>query len=62
MVLNFHGNQIFMDFVRFLIHKVLCFRYNICSAWFLDISIILSTCFPAEYFFVFYAVCSIREY
>ena len=38
-----------MDFVRFLIleglYKYLacCFRHNICSTWFLDISI--STCF-----------------
>ena len=45
MVVNFRGDQIFVDFVRFLIHEVLyawCLRYNICSAWFLDIRI--STC------------------
>ena len=42
------GDQIFRDFVRFLsmiIYEVLytcCLRYNICSAWFLDIRI--STC------------------
>ena len=44
MVVNFCGNQIFMDFIRFLINKVSyawCLRY-ICSAWFLDIRI--STC------------------
>ena len=35
-----------MDFVRFLIHEDLCaclawcFRYSICSAWFLDIRIL----------------------
>ena len=45
----FHGDQIFMDFIRFLIHDNLwslytwCLRYNICSSWFLDIRI--STCF-----------------
>ena len=46
MVVNFRGDQIFVDTVRFLIHEVLyarCLRYNICSAWFLDIRI--STCF-----------------
>ena len=43
-----HGDQIFMDFVNFLstiIYEVLymwCLRYNICSAWFLDVGI--STC------------------
>ena len=42
------GIKIFMDFVEFLIqevHEVLhtwCSRYNICSAWFVDIRI--STC------------------
>ena len=45
----FHGDQIFVDFVSFLsmiIYEVLhtwCLRYNICSAWFLDIRI--STCY-----------------
>ena len=45
----FHGEQIFVDFVSFLsmiIYEVLytwCLRYNICSAWFLDIRV--STCF-----------------
>ena len=42
MVVNIRGNQIFMDFVRFLIHKVSyawCLRH-ICSAWFLDIRIL----------------------
>ena len=49
MVFNFHGDQIFMDFVRFLIHDnyeikyAWCLRYNIFSTWFLDIRI--STCF-----------------
>ena len=44
----FRGYQIFLDFVSFLsmiINEVLttcCLRYNICSAWFLDIRI--STC------------------
>ena len=39
MVVNFCGNQIFMGFIRFLIHKVSyawCLKY-IWSAWFLDI-------------------------
>ena len=44
MVVNFRRDQIFMDFVRFLIHncEVLytwCLRYNIFSTWFLDIRI-----------------------
>ena len=39
----FHGDQTFVDFVSLLsmiIYEVLytwCLRYNICSAWFLDI-------------------------
>ena len=40
-----HGDQIYVDFVRFLIREDLhawCLRYNICSTWFLDIRI--STC------------------
>ena len=39
MVVNFRGNQIFMDFVRFHIREVLyvwCLKY-IFSTWFLDI-------------------------
>ena len=44
---NFHGDQNFVGFIRFLmIYEVLytrCLRYNICSAWFLDIRI--STCY-----------------
>ena len=46
MVVNFHGEQNFMAFVRFLIYEVLyvwCLRYNICSTWFLDFRI--STCY-----------------
>ena len=45
MVVNYCGYQIFVDFVRFLIHdnyEVLytwCLRYNIFSALFLDIRI-----------------------
>ena len=38
-----HGDQIYVDFVKFLIHKDLyawCLRYNICSARFLDIRIL----------------------
>ena len=35
----FHGNQFFMDFVRFLLHA----WYNIYSTWFLDIRIL--TCY-----------------
>ena len=31
MVINFHGDKIFVDFIKFFIHKVL----NICSTWFL---------------------------
>ena len=51
MNVNFRGDQIFMDFVRFQFYDVLAsyicmvFKvriYNICSAWFLDIR--LSTC------------------
>ena len=45
MVVNFRGDQIYVDFVRFLIHEDLyawCLKHNICSAWFLDIRI--STC------------------
>ena len=45
MVVNLCGDQIYADFVRFLIHEDLyawCLRYNIYSAWFLDIRI--STC------------------
>ena len=41
-----YGDQIYMDFVRFLIREDLyawCLGYNICSTWFLDIRI--STCF-----------------
>ena len=42
-----HGDQIYVDFVRFLIWEDLyAWRLsynNICSAWFLDIRI--STCF-----------------
>ena len=47
MVVNFRGDQILADFVRFLIHEVYihCLSYNICSTWFLDIRI--STCFLA---------------
>ena len=42
-----HGDQIYMNFIRFLICEDLqlytwCLRYNICSTWFLDIRI--STC------------------
>ena len=36
MVVNFYGDQIFVDFVRFLIHEVLyaqCLRHNICIAY-----------------------------
>ena len=50
----FRGDQIFMDFVRFLsmiIYEALytwCLRYNICSAWFLDIRI--SICFGSHSF------------
>ena len=51
-------DQIFMDFVGFLsmvIYVVLllytqCLRYNICSAWFLDIRI--STCFNLKQYFM----------
>ena len=58
MVVNFCGDQIFVDFVSFLIHdnyEVLytrCLRYNIFSAWFLDIRI--STCYTVvwKYFIV----------
>ena len=45
---NFCEDQIFVDFVGFLSMKIYvvlytqCLRYNICSAWFLDIRI--STC------------------
>ena len=49
MVVNFRGGQIYIDFVRFLIHEDLyewCLRYNICIAWFLDIRI--STCLRAN--------------
>ena len=40
----FCGDQFFVDFIKFLIHDILykliwCLRYNICSAWFLDIRI-----------------------
>ena len=51
MVVNFCEDLIFMDFVRFLIDEVLyawCLRYNICSAWILDIRI--STCCPRSQF------------
>ena len=46
MVIYFCEDQIFVDFVGFLsmiIYEVLhtrCLRYNICSAWFLDIRIL----------------------
>ena len=42
---NFCEDQIFVDFVGFLSMKISvvlytqCLRYNICSAWFLDIRI-----------------------
>ena len=56
MVVCFRGDQIFMDFIDFLsmiIYEVLyawCLRYNICSAWFLDIEIStrLLTCISDE--------------
>ena len=50
----FRGGQFFVDFVSFLsliIYEVLytrCLRYNICSAWFLDIRI--STCLQYSWF------------
>ena len=43
-----HGDQIYVDFIRFLIREdfsdlyAWCLRYNICSTWFLNIRI--STC------------------
>ena len=37
MVVNFREEQIFMDFVQFLINTCMVFKkYNICSAWILD--------------------------
>ena len=54
MVVNFRRDQIFMDFIRFLIddnYEVLytwSLRYNIFSAKFLDIRI--STCFNNNFF------------
>ena len=61
----FRGDQIFVGFVTFLsmiIYEVLyawCLRYNICSAWFLDIRI--STCiyttiikYPIELLIIWY--------
>ena len=45
-VLNFHEDQIFVDFIGFLSMIIYvislytqCLRYNISSAWFLDIRI-----------------------
>ena len=49
MIVIFCGDQVFIDFVWFLIHNnfgvlyTWCLRYNICRAWLLDIR--LSTCF-----------------
>ena len=49
MVVYFCGDQMFVDFVGFLsmiIYEYLdtwCLKYNICSAWFLDIRI--SNCY-----------------
>ena len=37
MVVNFHGNQFFMDFVRFLLYA----WYNVYSAWLLSIRILI---------------------
>ena len=42
IVIDFRGDQFYVDFVRFLIHEDLytwCLGYNICSTWFLDIRI-----------------------
>ena len=51
---NFCEDQTFVDLVGFLsmiIYEILytqCLRYNICSAWFLDIRI--STCYQYYYY------------
>ena len=42
MVVNLCGDQIYVDFIRFLIREYLyawCLRYNVCSTWFLDIRV-----------------------
>ena len=55
---NFHKDHIFMDIVGLLsviIYEVLytrCLRYNICSAWILDIR--LSTTIRCQKFFIEY--------
>ena len=60
-----HGDQIYVDFVRLFIHENLyawCLRYNICSAWFIDIRI--STCFLCTWLlsYLYYTPFGIRAY
>ena len=48
MVVNFHGDQGFLSIIIYKVLYIQCLRYNICSAWFLDIRI--STCFLLIHF------------
>ena len=59
MVINFHGDQVFVDFVKFFIHKAL----YICSTWFLEYQLVNAVIDPFSLFkFIIFSYVDFRVY